>query len=239
MSVLPVAASVAAQIPAETAPVVEAKPAAPAPEELLAKREKAIRQQAQKLQMEKQKWEAERKKYETDYVPKEKLKSDWLGVLEQQGLTHEQIAQHLLNTPNDPQTKAIMAKINALEESQANAMKQAEQQQLEQFEQVKKQMSTDVKQLIASDTTYEMMKATPGAEDAVLELIIEDFEKTGVLKDIDEVCAEYETYLVEEAYKLAQLPKVQAKFKPTQAATPEGKTHRPNQRLNGLQALTR
>lgn len=208
-------------LPAPSAPAAASTPTAvpvtstqPTPEELLNRREKMIKQQTQKLQAEKQKFESERTKYETDYVPKSQLKDRWLDLLTEQGLTQEQIAQHLISTPNDPQTKAVMAKIKALEDADANRTKQAEADQLEQFEQVKTQMNSDVKALIANDTTFEMMKATTGADAAVIELIIEDFEKTGVLKDLSEACTEYENWLVEETYKAAQLPKVQARLKP-------------------------
>lgn len=198
---------IAASTPAQT-------PAQPSPEEALARKEKAFRAQQQKFQTEKQQFETQRKKYETDYVPKAQFKDRWLDMLQEQGLTQEQIAQHLISTPQDPQTKAIMAKIKALEDSQLNATKQAEERELLQFDEVKKQMGADIQQLIATNTSFETMKATPGAEQAVLELIIEDFEKTGILKDADLACAEYEEWLVEETYKLAQLPKVQAKLQP-------------------------
>jgi hypothetical protein len=56
--------------------------------------------------------------------------------------------------------------------------------------------------------------------EAVVELIIENFNSTGVLMDVQEAAKQVEEHLVNEGLKFAQLGKVQSRLKPPVAAEP-------------------
>lgn len=195
------------------------KSAQPNPQDLLARKERQLRKMQQDLHAQRQSLEAQRKQYETDYVPKSRLKEDPWSVLEDTGLDYDTLTQQMLQRPNDPMTKALQARIKALEEQHSKALEAQQQQATAQYEQAKKQIANEVSMLVDSDANFETIK-TAGMQEAVVELIEQTFNSTGVLMDVTEAAAKVEDHLINEGLKLARLAKVQAKLKPPEPETP-------------------
>ncbi len=198
------------------------EPAPASPEKLspqfaaLARKEKALRMEAQKLKAERDAWKADQDKYKTgDYIPKERLTKETLAVLSEAGLTHDQVAELLLSAPQqqDPTIAKLMARIDELEGKTTKVETDFKDQQTKSYEQAVNQIRNEAKVLIDSDEAYETIKATNNVE-SVVEHIKQTFEKDGVLLSVDEAANEVEELLVEEAIKMASLNKIRQKLQP-------------------------
>lgn len=164
---------------------------------------------------------AKEAEYQSQYIPKDRIAKDPLKVLQEQGYTADQITQMLLNAP-DPvamQQQAVIdelrAEIATLKDGQESVKKTFQENQTQAYQQALNQIRTDVKQLVTNDSSFEAIKATNSVDD-VVELIEKTFQKDGHLLTVEEAAQAVEEYLVEEAYKLAKLNKIQAKFKPAE-----------------------
>lgn len=196
----------------------------------IARKEKALRAQAQQLKAEKEALKAEQSKYQTDYVSKaelaKKFKEDPMGAMSEYGMTYDQLTQLALNQPG-PQDQAISkleAKILELEGKLSGAEAKRTEDQQKSYEQALNQIRNEAKILIDSDETYETIKSE-GEVETVVELIKQTFDETGNLLTVEEAAKQVEDYLFEKALKTAQLKKVQAKLQtPPSEATkaPEG-----------------
>ena len=205
----------------------------------LARREKALRakalQQEQALKAKeaeiRAKEEALRAKeaeYQSRYIPKDTLKQDPLAALAELGLSYDQLTELALNAPKPEdlarakEIKAMEDKIKALEERQEKSQKAYDDAQTQAYQQAISQIRTETTNLVKSDPNFETINATGSIND-VVELIEETFKKDGILLTVEEAATEVENYLVEEAYKLARLSKIQQRLKPAEkpAATPK------------------
>lgn len=221
----PVAAAVQA-VKGQTEPVTPAEPASK-PEtnqefDVWARKEKQMRAQQRKLSEERDALKARITEYETGYIPKSRLASDPWSVLSEAGLTQEQLTEQLLNQPdlNDPATRMLMNKIKQLEAKQTAAERAAQDSVQQQYKQAISQITNEVKMLVDAEADYETIKST-GMHDAVVELIEQTYQSSGTLMDIAEAAKQVENYLVEEAFKLAQLGKVKSRLAPSPAAAPD------------------
>lgn len=197
-----------------TAPLAAADTATkPSPLEAFARKERQIRRMQEQLQRDRQAMEAKQKQYETDYVPKSRLKEDFWTVAQEAGLDYNQLTEQVLAQPNDPATKALMAKMHAMEAKmrQADEAKQSEQQK--QYDNAKKQLLTQAKMLVDGDPEFETIKTLELYEDVVSRIEAE-YHETGIVRDVKEVAMELENELIEDAIKFSQLAKVQARLKP-------------------------
>lgn len=183
--------------------------------DVFAKKEKQYRRMQQQLAQEKQALEAKMRQYETDYMPKSRFNEDPLGALNELGFDSNKLTELLMNAPsyNDPAVKALRAELQSLKDMQSKAQKAAEEQASKQYEQAKKQISNEVKMLVDSNEEFETIKSA-NMHDAVVELIEQTFQSEGYLMDVSEAAREVENHLVEEAYKMAQLKKVQSRLAP-------------------------
>lgn len=210
-----------------TAPVAEQAPAAEPsvnseqqvkadPQlEVWARKERQLRGRIKELEQRETALKAKETQYETGYVQKDRLVKDPFAVLNEAGLGYDKLTEMLLQSPNpnDPTYRAVMAKIASMEEAQQRIMKQSEEAQTKQHEQALNQIRNEVKLMVASDESYETVKSL-GLEEAVVELVQETFDKDGYLMDISEAASKVEEHLVEEAYKMSQLKKIQARLAP-------------------------
>lgn len=220
MADTPVAAAVEAvrQPDIKQAEDTATAPAAPAVDpkmDAFARKERQIRKMQQELAQERTAMTAKQKEYETNYVPRSRLSEDPLSVLQENGVSYDKLTELLLAQPNqnDPTIRALRAEIKALADKQTQSEKATQDAQSQQYEQAKKQIGMEAKMLVDSDPEYETIKAT-GMHDAVVELIVETFNREGHLMDIAEAAKEIENHLVEEYSKGAQYSKVQARLKP-------------------------
>lgn len=185
----------------------------------LARKEKALRAEIQKFKSEKDTWLAEQKqaqdKYKTDYVPKERLKSDAIGALLEEGFSLDQIAKMTLeyNNAQDPRVARLMARIDELEGKTKSIDSRIVEDQSQAVEQALNQMRNEAKILIDSDPAYETIKATNNIE-AVVKHIKRTYDEDDVILSVEDAAKEVEEILIEDAIKIAGLQKVKQKLQP-------------------------
>jgi hypothetical protein len=214
MADTPVQGAVAPNAPEQAAP--EVKTEQPNPQmEAFARKERQLRKLQMEIQAEKQRLEGEATKYQTDYLPKSRLQEDPLSVLAEMGYDTQKLSEMLLNAPNsnDPTVRMFQQKIKALEDKQAASEKRAQEAVTQQYEQAKRQIENEAKLLVDGNADYETIKSA-GMHSAVTELILQTFEKTGVLMDVAEAAEQVENHLVEEGLKFAKINKIQQKLQP-------------------------
>jgi len=200
----------------------------------LARREKALRAQAQQQDQtlksreaayaaKEAELQAKLTSYEQGYVSKDRLKADLLGTLTEQGLSYDDITQQFLNNQNplDPRVQShiqkLEAKLAALEAKATQGEEQAKNSQAEQYQAAIKQITEDTKKLVFTDPEFEMVKATGSVKD-VVELIERTFNKDGTLLTVEDAARQVEEYLVDEALKLSRTGKIQKRLQPVAPA---------------------
>ncbi len=216
----------------ESAPVAPAAPAK-AEEPLspqyaqLARIEKSIRADRVKMKAEQEAFKAEREAFKAEReaaaagtYSKDQLAKNPLAVLEEAGLSHDQIAQMLLNAnePSSQQTAMITkleAKIAQLEESIGKTQKTFDDAQTQGYQQAVNQIRADAVSLVKTDPNFETIAATGSVEDVVS--LIEDTFKDGLgdeypkgtLLSVEQAAQMVEAELVAEYEKLSKLKKFQ------------------------------
>jgi hypothetical protein len=205
----------------EQTPVVEQQKAQqpdPAQERFaqLARKEKALRSQARQLQEQQRAIQEQQAKAQSSLT--ERLKSDPLSVLAEAGLTHDQIAEALLNSrPDDIELRRIKAELQSIKNSQQEQFTKIQDAQKAAYEQAVKQVSREVKMLVDGNEAYETIQSAK-AHEAVVELIKQTYDEDGVLLSAEEAADMVEEYLLDEALTMAKLKKVQSKLAPPVAA---------------------
>lgn len=203
----------------------------------LARKEKSLRLEMQKLKQEREAFKAEREAAKapaqpqfdpSKYVSKEQLQKDAWSVLNDSGITYDQLTEQAMNQPSPEiiQTRQMVAQlqaeIKALREGQDATKASIQEQQTQSYQQAVNQIRNDARNLVASDPdAYEAIKTTNSVDD-VVDLIEKTFKEDGILMTVQEAAKAVEEYLSEEAFKLTQLKKIQQRLKP--AGTPAGTT---------------
>ncbi len=212
----------------------EVTPAAAKPEETplssqyaqLARKEKALRAQAQAIKTREDALKAaeaprastQEAQDPSKYINIEDFKKNPWKYAQQAGVTYDQLTQEALNAPSAEATQlmstveALKSEIQALKADQDSSKKANADSQTAQYKQAVNQIRSEVKQLVFASDDYEACKATNSVED-VVELIEKTFAEDGVLMDVATATKQIEDYLEEEAYKLSQLKKIQARLK--------------------------
>lgn len=229
------AASEPAKAPEATAPATKDEPLS-AQYAQLARKEKALRAEAQRLKTEREAIERDRAankppeplKYDpTKHIDRDAFQDPQkaLELLSELGLDYNKLTEAQLNSPSPESLelrrtiKAMEAKIAALETEQTGVKKGIEDQRSSSYQQAIKQITNEASKLIYTDASYEMVKATNSVQD-VVDLIKRTWDEDNYLMPIEEAAQQVEAYLEEEALKLARLTKIQKKLQPV-AATPE------------------
>lgn len=191
----------------------------------LAKQTKLLRQQQEALKGEEAALKLKMSEYETKYVSKDRLASDPINVLLENGYSIEQIAQILLNQaqPKDPNISRMEAKMLELEKKAEEPLKKFEEIEKKQYEQAVSQIRTEAKTLVDTDPAYETIKEM-GAHEAVVKLITETYDKLGELITVEQAAAKVEEELFNRALKMSSLAKVKAKLTPVQEAAAQTPT---------------
>lgn len=188
---------------------------------LLTRKEKALRFQARQLEQQKKALEAEKANIKPDMSWKDKIKTDFPGLLAEAGLSVDEVASQLMNTTQDSvQVRALKAEMQELKaelEKMTSGMKDSQSQA---YQQALKQVSRDVKNLVSLDESFEMIKTTQN-EDAVVSLIEQTYNEDGILLSAKEAAQQIEDYLVEEALTFAKAKKIQGKLAPQEVPATE------------------
>jgi len=191
--------------------------------EQLERRERAIRRQAQELKALKAQLDAQAKPQApaSPQFDKAQFLKDPLSY----GLTPEELSNGVLGVLNqDPMTvrmRQLEARIEELSGGHKSIEEKLSSAQAESYEQAKRQITSEVKSLVESSQEFSLVKAS-GSTDAVTALIEQVYKDEGVLMNVQEATREIEEILLEDAIKLAQLEKVQAKLRPKAEPKAEG-----------------
>lgn len=193
-------------------------------ERALRQREAQLRAREEALQTAKPVTEAPKSQFdESKYVPRDRLTQDPFTVLNELGLTYDQLTEMALKAPSGDQMamsnelKALKAEIAALKGETENQKKSFEQTQQEQNAQALRMIENDTRRLISTDPSFEMIKATPGAVKEVVKLIQDTLEKDGLFLSVEEAASEVENFLVDEALRLTKVQKIQQRLQPKSA----------------------
>ena len=195
---------------------------------ILARKERAIRQREQQLRAKeaelRSKEEAKAAPVpsafdESKYVPKDRLMKNAFEVLGELGLSYDQLTEMAMNAPK-PEQMALMneirtlkADLDAIKNESESTKKNFEEQQTQQRQQAERQIRADVRSLVQSSPEFETIRET-GNMGEVVKLIVDTFDKDGILLTAEEAAFEVENHLVEEIAKHARIKKIQQKLQP-------------------------
>lgn len=151
--------------------------------------------------------------YSQNYIQKDRIKSDFITVAEQTGLTYDDIAQQYLNLPNkDPRVDAKLAeldsKIKQLDKARELDLKAQQDRDAGQYQAAVKQISIDADRLVKTDPTFEAIRTWNATKD-VVKLIETHFKETGEALSVEEAAGYVEDELIERTKKLTSIKKIQ------------------------------
>jgi hypothetical protein len=211
--------------------------------QILARKEKALRAQAQKqaqdlkaaqdaIKAEKSELERLKAEYSQNYVSKQALKSQTLQALADAGVSYEEVTAKQIDEANI--SPSMQGHLKRLEERTANAERQLEEmrrqsagQQDEAYKAAVNQIRSDVTKLVNSDPAFETIKATRSVKD-VVELIEATFKEDGTLMSVEDAAAEVEEHLLAEVDKLTKIEKIKKRLNLPPATAASTQTQRPN-----------
>lgn len=150
------------------------------------------------------------------YVDRQRLKTDTLGVLAEEGLSYDELTQQILNQqPRDPRVEAQLARqaemidrLNAKLEAQEKGSADA---QAAQYKTAVETIRTDVKAMVKTDPSFEAIRATNSIND-VVELIEKTWAQDGVLLTNEEAAQMVEDHLTEQLTKYSRIDKIQKRL---------------------------
>lgn len=213
-------AAVQATAPESTTPATTAAAQVPDPNVAFAQREKQLRVQQQKWTQERNAQQAEMlalkakiTEYETGYISRDRIKADPWSAFNESGADYNQLTEQLLQQPQDPVTKSLMAKIKQIEQRQVENEKLTASKEQQSYDNALKAIDTEAKMLVDTDPEFESIKAE-SMHEAITELIKQTFDSDGYLMDVREAALQVEQHLVENALRMSKLSKVQAKLQP-------------------------
>lgn len=181
------------------------------------------------------------------YIPRDRLKSDPLGVLAEAEVTYEQLTQQELDRQNiNPSVmntiNELRNEIKALKQVNEDGKKASVDSQQAQYKAAVKQITMDAKALIKSDpVAYEAISKT-GTVKEVVKLIEDTYAKDGVLLSVEEAAQEVENYLVDENFKMAtridKIKKRLGQVAPGSTSTQNRTTETQQPQRPGMKTLT-
>lgn len=191
--------------------------------------EQAIKAREAAIQAKEEAMAAKDREYQSDYIRRDRIKQDALGVLDESGVSYDELTQQALTRqPTDPRVmntiNKLEAKIAELESKATEQQKSYTEQQQQAYNSAVKQIESDVKALVRNDPNFETVRATGSVRD-VVELITKTHAKTGIVLSVEEAAEQVEEYLVEEAMKLTRLEKIKRRVQQSaQTAKPTQQT---------------
>jgi hypothetical protein len=143
-----------------------------------------------------------------------RLKSSPLAVLQEAGVTYDELTQAILANPsgNNPDIHALKEEIKSLKEGFDKTLSErdarTEQEAL-------REMRRNVDRLVATGDDFEMIRET-GSQAEVTELIRQIYKIEGTVLDESEAAVLVEEELLKEAEKIARIKKLRARFAPAE-----------------------
>lgn len=206
---------------AAEAPVVEApkEDAMSSKFAALAKKEKWARKLADDAKKQMEAAVKKEEEYKTNYVDKKRIKENFMDVITEAGLTPDQVANILLNQPNNGQAdpnaqliKEMRAEMAALREELNMTKSGWDEKEKTQYQQAVDQIKADAETLLLGESdAYETLKTRPDAADLITRYIEETHKEEGRVLRVDEAASFIENEILEQALSFAKLKKFQEK----------------------------
>lgn len=140
-----------------------------------------------------------------------RLKADPLSVLQEAGVTYEQLTEEILNQGNSLDPESLRKQIK--EELKKEFTEEFSTRDAQAEQQVRAEIRKEINSLVVQGDDYELIRETRSQQD-VDDLIYKTWQKTGEILDTKEACELVETELIEDSLKLARLKKVQGRIAP-------------------------
>lgn len=181
----------------------------------LAKAKRALQVKEREIQAREQALSQNPSPAKTDDDFRARLKANPLSVLQEEGVTYDQLTEAILSNQQEqsPHLQRLESELKALKEGLENQNKTQTERDEAAKQQVLTQLARDADQIIAQGDEYEMIRET-GSRKEVIRLIEETFNKTGEVLDLDEALKLVEDELIEESLKIARIKKVQGRLTP-------------------------
>ncbi len=162
---------------------------------------------------------------EGEYVPKSRLKSETLKVLQEAGALepdfYNQMTEYLLENQGNPEINALKAEIDSLKKG---VDQRFTDQVTQQEKQVLAEMQREASLLVTGDDNFELVRETRSIP-KVMQLIERNYRETGEVLDVTEALQLVEDELFSRNQKIANLKKMQSLFnKPEQTPMPQPRT---------------
>lgn len=147
----------------------------------------------------------------------EAVKADPLSVLQQAGVSYDDLTQAIMNGAPAPnlEIQSLKDQIQSLEKALEDKFS-ARDSETEQ--QVLRQIKRDAEVIAAGSDQYELVKTTNSTPE-VVELIHRNFKENGELMDVEEALKLVEEDLEEQVLKVAKAKKIQSKLSPSLAVS--------------------
>ncbi len=145
-----------------------------------------------------------------------RLKSSPLSVLQELGVTYDQLTQEILGNQSNhnPVIDELKAEIKALKEGVDNKFSEAN---VAQETQAINYVADKLDALMATGDDFQLLKDAEGEEE-VIRRIYSHWKKTGKELSVTDVAKEYQDELIEEATRYARNPLVQKRLTPAEPA---------------------
>lgn len=143
-----------------------------------------------------------------------RLKAEPLSVLQEAGVTYEQLTEAILANPSgaNAEVQALRNEIKALKEGIDNNLNERDQQA---EQQVLKELRRAIDKMAFSGDEFENIREE-GAQAKVVELIHRTWKKTGEVMDEHEAAKFVENFLIEENEKRAKRKSIMSRLTPQQ-----------------------
>jgi hypothetical protein len=142
---------------------------------------------------------------------KAQLKSDPLRVLQEAGVTYDQLTQAILDSQGNSEVRALKAEIEALKEG---VNKNFTDRDTLQEQQVLAEMRKEAVLLSKTGEDFELVRETNSIPD-VMKLIERTYRENGEVLDVREALQLYEDELVKDSLKLAGTNKLKSRLAPS------------------------
>lgn len=202
----------------------------------LAKQRRAI-QVKEKAIEEREKAIAAREAAGTSAVDLSRLKSDPMGVLQDAGVTYDDLTKAIIARQGgyNPDIESLKTEIKTLKEGFDKTLSERDQQQKQQ---ALAEMRREASLVSSQGEEFELVRETKSIPD-VMRLIEKTYDDTGEVLDVREALKLVEDDLIEQSLRLARLQKVQSQIMP-QTPVPQMpmQQHRPMRTLTNRDTAT-
>jgi hypothetical protein len=158
-----------------------------------------------------------------------RLKAEPLSVLQEAGITYDQLSQAILSQAqgvSPEQFRALQIELQTIKDGLKKEFTDRDQQGRQE---ALRAMTSEAQSAVAQGDEFELVRETRSVPDAI-RLIERIYDQTGEVKDVRWALAEIESELVKDILKVAGLPKVQGQMQPRAAAPAQAPQSRPPMR---------